>query len=51
MSQADFEKLMAEFDRIDRECDTPAKSKELFQKAGIVDANGEYAAPFREASI
>jgi hypothetical protein len=46
MSEADFEMLMAEFDRLRRECDTPEKATAQLQKEGLLDANGKLPARY-----
>jgi hypothetical protein len=46
MSEDDFKMLMAEFERIDRECDTPEKAMRQLQSEGLLDENGELPARY-----
>ncbi len=46
MSESDLKMLMAEFERLDRECDTPEKAVAQLQKEGLLDANGKLPAEY-----
>jgi hypothetical protein len=46
MSEADLKMLMAAFERLDRECDTPEKARRQLQSEGLLDANGKLPAEY-----
>jgi hypothetical protein len=46
MSESDLQMLLAEFERIDRECDTPEKATRQLQSEGLLDENGQLPARY-----
>jgi hypothetical protein len=50
MSEADFQIVMAEFERLSHECDTPQKATEQLKSEGLLDENGVTAVMYRESS-
>ena len=50
MSEEDLKRLEARFERLRIECDTPEKAIAQLQKEGLLDENGEIAAPYRDAA-
>jgi hypothetical protein len=46
MSESDLKMLIAEFDRVDLECDTPEKAMRQLQSEGLLDENGELPARY-----
>ncbi len=51
MSEADFQMILAEAERLMRECNTPEKAKAQLQQEGLLDENGEIAALYRSAQV
>jgi hypothetical protein len=47
MSEADFQMVMGEIDRLRRECDTPEKVRAQLQREGLLDENGELPEMYR----
>jgi hypothetical protein len=50
MSDEEFEAFKAEADRLERECNTPELATRQLQLEGILDENGELAAPYRASA-
>ena len=48
MSEAMYRRIVARFEEIKRECDTPEKARQYLQSIGMLDENGETAAMYRE---
>lgn len=51
MNDSDFNKLMARFETIRAEVNTPEQATALLQSEGIVDENGRAAAHLRDAGV
>ncbi len=47
MSEADFKMLVAGFERLRQECDTPEKATAQLLKEGLIDEDGRLAAIYR----
>jgi hypothetical protein len=47
MDQRELQMLLDEFDRLERECDTPEKARAQLHREGILDANGNLAPIYR----
>jgi hypothetical protein len=50
MNEEDLKMLAEHFERLLIECDTPEKAIAQLQKEGLLDENGEIAAPYRDAA-
>ncbi|HZY62171.1 MAG TPA: hypothetical protein VFE38_06550 [Edaphobacter sp.] len=48
MSEADYEMLTEQFDRLRRECDTPEKATEQLKREGLLDSTGRTAELYRD---
>lgn len=48
MSDEDLAMLTAEFERLVRECDTPAKATAQLQREGLLDEDGQLAPMYRD---
>ena len=48
MSEADFQMVMREIERLRLECNTPQKATEQLQREGLLDETGQTAAMYRE---
>lgn len=48
MSEQDLAMLTAEFERLVRECDTPAKATAQLQREGLLDENGQIPPMYRD---
>ena len=46
MSEDDLQMLIAAFERLARECDTPEKATAQLQSEGLLDANGKLPARY-----
>lgn len=47
MNHKDFLKFKEAAERIERECDTPAKAREFLTKAGFLDPDGQVSEKYR----
>jgi len=50
MSESDLKLLESQFERLQIECDTPAKATAQLQSEGLLDANGHTAELYRDTN-